>query len=212
MTGIYGEYLSCDEIYNELIKDKIFFDQVDKTSEHGVQRGGVTFSGGEPLLQFDVLAPLLKKLKKRDIHICVETSLFISEDKLSIALKYVDLFYVDVKILDGDKCQKILGGNLKQYIANLDFLFAAQKSVVLRVPIIGRFTDDSENINLIGNLIKKYKPIKIEIIKEHNLGKNKYQSLGKKALELHSVSDKEMEQIKDEISNMLGIVVEICKI
>ncbi len=210
--GIYGEYLSCDEIYSEIIKDRIFYDQPDESSELGVQRGGVTFSGGEPLLQFDVLGPLLAKLKDENIHICVETCLFVPEDKLSIALKYVDLFYVDVKILNGDKCKNVLGGNLKQYMSNLDFLFAAQKSVVFRIPIIGGFTDFSENVTQIVRLLKKYNPIKVEIIKEHNLGKNKYHSLGKEPLELNKITDEDMKHIKDEILTLSGITVEICKV
>lgn len=210
--GIYGVYLSCDEIYQEIIKDRIFYEQPDESSELGVQRGGITFSGGEPLLQFDVLEPLLQRLKSENIHICVETSLFVSEDKLVTALKYVDLFYVDIKILDESRCKNVLGGNLKQYMSNLDILFSTDRSVVFRAPIIGGFTDDEENLVNLCDLVSKYRPVKFELIKEHNLGKNKYISLGKKPLELNSVSDEEMESIKLALSNALPIPIEICKV
>ena len=210
--GIYGEYLSCDEIYQEIIKDRIFYDQPDESSELGVQRGGITFSGGEPLLQFDVLEPLLQRLKNENIHICVETSLFVPEDKLSTALKYVDLFYVDIKILDESRCKNVLGGNLKQYMSNLDSLFSSVRSVVFRVPIIGGFTDDEENLANLCELVSKYRPVKIELIKEHNLGKNKYISLGKEPLELNSVSNEDMEHIKEKILEITGFAAEICKI
>lgn len=210
--GIYGEYLSCDEIYQEIIKDKIFYEQPDESRELGAKRGGITFSGGEPLLQFDVLEPLLQRLKNENIHICVETSLFVSEGKLSTALKYVNLFYVDIKILDESRCKNVLGGNLKQYMSNLDILFSTDRSVVFRTPIIGGFTDDEENLANLCNLVSKYRPVKIELIKEHNLGKNKYISLGKEPLELNSVSDEEMESIKLALSNAVPIPIEICKV
>lgn len=210
--GIYGEFLSCDEIYNEIIKDRTFYDQSDESDELGLQRGGVTFSGGEPLLQFDVLEPLLARLKDEKIHICVETCLFVPADKLSIALKYVDLFYVDIKILDEDKCKNILGGNLKRYMSNLDFLLSTPQSVVFRVPIIGGYTDDEKNIANIRNIVLKHNPKKIELIKEHNLGKNKYISLGKEPLELNKITDEDMEYIKLQLFDATGLHVEICKV
>lgn len=210
--GIYGKYLSCDEIYSEIIKDRIFYDQPDESSELGVQRGGVTFSGGEPLLQFNVLEPLLQRLKSENIHICVETSLFVAEDKLSIALRYVDLFYVDIKIFDEDKCKNILGGNLKQYVSNLDILVSATQAVVFRAPIIGGYTDDEENLASLCDLVSKYRSVKIELIKEHNLGKNKYISLGKEPLELNKTTDEKMEYIKSKLFDTAGVPIEICKV
>lgn len=210
--GIYGGYLSCDEIYQEIIKDRIFYEQSDESSELGVQHGGVTFSGGEPLLQFDILEPLLQRLKNENIHICVETSLFVPKDKLSIAIKYVDLFYVDIKIFDEDKCKKVLGGNLKQYISNLDILFSVTQSVVFRVPIIGGYTDDEKNIANICDVVLKHTPKKIELIKEHNLGKNKYISLGKESLELNKITDEDMEYIKLQFWDSTGLQVRICKV
>lgn len=210
--GIYGKYMTCDEIYREIIKDRVFYAQSDKSIELGIQRGGVTFSGGEPLLQFDVLEPLLVILKNENIHICVETCLFVPEDKLSIALKYVDLFYVDIKILDEKQCRKILGGNLKQYLSSLNCLFGAEKLVVFRIPIIGAFTDSEGNLEKIIRLIQFYSPQKVEIIKEHNLGNSKYASLNMIPLTLDKVTHEEMDRIKDKILNTTGVDVEICQI
>lgn len=210
--GIYGKYLSCEEIYQEIIKDRIYYDQPDESRELGIQRGGVTFSGGEPLLQFDVLESLLQRLKNEKIHICVETGLFVPEDKLSIALEYVNLFYVDIKILNEGKCKSVLGGNLKQYMSNLDSLFSTARFVVFRVPIIGGYTDDELNIANIRDVVLKHKPKKIELIKEHNLGLNKYISLGKEPLELNKITEEDMEYIKSQMINVTSVPLEICKI
>lgn len=210
--GIYGKYFTCDEIYKELVKDKIFYAQPDYSEELGNQRGGITFSGGEPLLQFDALEPLLRKLKDEDIHICSETCLFVPMDKLSIALKYVDIFYVDIKILDGMRCKEVLGGDIDVYYAKLDRLFDSNKLIVFRIPIIGGYTNDDENICKICNLLMRHRPKKVELIKGHNLGDSKYISLDKEPIKLDNIADEEMENIKRIISDKTGISIEICKV
>ena len=75
-------------------------------------------------------------------------------------------------------------------MSNLDILFSASRPLVFRAPIIGGFTDDEENLARLCDLVSKYRPVKIELIKEHNLGKNKYISLGKEPLELNGVQMK----------------------
>lgn len=208
--GVYGKYYSCEKLFGEIIKDSIFFGQTDLDNELGRTCGGVTFSGGEPLLQFDALEPLLINLKGENIHICTETCLFASEGKLEIALKYTDLFYVDIKILDEKKCYTILGGNIKQYYSNLEKLFQERKTVVFRVPVIGGYTDENKNIMEIIKLLKKFRPVRIELIKEHNLGRSKYISLNRKPLDLNKTTNEDMEKIKKMISCETGIHVEIC--
>lgn len=212
-SGVYGEYLTCEDIYNEIVKDKFFYDQNDETTELGIQRGGITFSGGEPLLQIDVMEPLLMKLKSKNIHVCIETCLFVPEVKLSVALKYVDLFYVDIKIL-GEKrmCAEILGGDLEQYHSNIKSLFNADKMVVFRIPIIDGLTDDDRNIERIIKFLQIYRPKKVELIKEHNLGKRKYISLGMCPPNLSGVTDEKMDQIKSIIISGTGLPTDICKI
>lgn len=210
--GIYGKYLSCEEIYDNIIRDRIFYNQVDESRELGIQRGGITFSGGEPLLQFDVLESLLKKLENSDIHICVETCLFVPRDKVIIALKYVNIFYVDIKILNFNHCKEILGGNIDIYYSNLDRIFREKKTIVFRIPVIGGFTDYDDNINKILQLLKIYRPSKIELIKEHNLGNSKYFSLNKNPLMLNKVTDNEIENIKKTIFDATGLFIEICKV
>ena len=91
-------------------------------------------------------------------------------------------------------------------------LFAAGKPVVFRVPVIGGYTDSAENCEAVIDLIKRYSPLKVELIKEHNLGQSKYISLGKTPLDLHSVTDAFMEEYKDEIVKSTGVLTEVCKI
>lgn len=222
VKGTYGRYMSCSEIYSEVIKDKVFYgikDKIGEKSDYSISLsselehlpGGVTFSGGEALLQIEELEPLLSKLKNDSIHIAVETSLFVPQKKLKVALKYIDLFYVDIKLLDEKECGKVLDGNLELYLRNVDLLFKANVPIIIRIPVIYGYTDKIYNRILVIEFLKHYRPLKVELIKEHNLGASKYASLSLQIPDYRGVSDQLMEKFKKEIE-CLGIVTEICKI
>ncbi len=210
--GKYGRYLSCEELFDEVMKDEIFYRQQGQGTGLEVLPGGVTFSGGEPLLQADRLEPVWRELKEKDVHLCAETCLFLPVDMLALALRYIDLFYVDIKILDAERCKNVIHGDLKQYLTNIDILFGGNKQTVFRIPVIGAYTDDEKNCGRIIDLLKKYKPLKVELMKEHNLGQSKYLSLGKEPLELHTVTDAFMERYKRDIEETTGIPTEICRV
>ena len=227
--GTYGKWYSPDELYSEVIKDKAFYGSCNANSATYLDSlpGGVTFSGGECMLQMKELDPMLQRLNDEQIHTIVETSLFCSSVQLSIALKHIDLFYVDIKVLNDDLCSSSLGGRIELYKNNLVTLLNSGKPVVFRLPVIGGYTDSEENrkavVELIESKAKSYSNLlKIEILKEHNLGTNKYQSLidgGNEIMlpEYNGVSDELMGQYKIEIEEGLRIIgssipVEICKI
>ena len=227
IEGTYGRYYTPDELVHECLKDKAFYEgknndpelwSISSASDIEKLPGGVTFSGGEALLQADALVPVCQALHEQAIHIAVETCLFIPSANLNLALEMVDFFYVDVKILSPDRCKAVEHGNLDMYLSNLDCLLAwtdavgNHKPVVIRIPVIGSYTDDPTNRKLVHDLLNKYRDsiLKIELIKEHNLGESKYKSIGMR-LDYHGVEDSLMEQYKNELSE-LGILTEICKI
>ena len=210
--GIYGRFVTCEELYGEVMKDALFYRQQGQGTGLDALPGGVTWSGGEALLQADKLEPLFQKLRAAGIHQCVETCLFVPPDKLAIAMEYLDLFYVDIKIMDKERCQNILHGDLELYLTNIKTLFAAQKPVVFRAPVIGGYTDGEENIEAVIDLIRQYRPLKVELIKEHNLGQSKYISLGKTPPELHTVTDEDMENYREKILDSTDIPTEVCKV
>lgn len=195
----YGYEIDEDSLYNEIIKDKNFY-------ENG---GGVTFSGGEPLLQINKLESLLSKLRKDNINICVETSLFVPKKYLDIAKKYVDLFYVDVKFLTNELYSNILGGNLDVYLENIKILFKKvnHNNIIFRMPVTKEYTLEKNNIDNLIEFLKCYKPKKMEIFKVHKLGAKKYLTLNKKMEEFKNISDNEMKGLLLTIQK-LGIQVE----
>lgn len=216
--GIYGQYWTCEEIYNYVLKDRLFYAssnrehyRISSYEELNDLPGGVTFSGGEPLLQTLQLQPLFQQLKQEKIHMSVETCLFVPQDKLELAIKYIDLFYVDIKILDQVKCAEVLHGNLKLYMNNLDTLFNSGCPVIFRIPVIGNHTDDMSNQMQVLSILEKYKPLKVELIKGHNLGNLKYKTLGRKVPKYTSVDDATMTNYLKQIESC-GLSAEICKI
>lgn len=225
IEGIYGKYMTADELLMEVLKDKVFYGGKIEQSNWGITNseqiemlpGGVTFSGGECLLQINQLKPVLRKLNEQHIHTAVETCLFIPTTNLMIALNYIDFFYVDMKIIDDTLCREVEFGDLSLYLSNLDLLLNWEGKgnivpVIIRIPVIGTYTDQLQNRKAVKNLIAQYKNkiLKIELIKEHNLGEQKYRSLGIDRKYM-GVTDEFMEIYKKELSDM-DIPVEICKI
>lgn len=226
--GIYGKWYSCDELYSELMKDKAFYNSwisdSDEPSSLDALPGGVTFSGGECMLQMRELEPLLQRLDAENIHTAVETSLFCSSEQLTIAAAYIDLFYVDIKLIDDERCRRVLGGRIATYRGNLEMLLDSGKPIILRVPVIGGYTDDAESrrdtIKIIKECTKTYGYVKkVEVLKEHNLGLNKYHSLldGGNPIgipEYKGVSDELLDHYKNEIEKGIygSVPVEICKL
>lgn len=221
IEGTYGRYYSPDELIKECLKDRGYYE--GKLSDPSLWKirsakdieklpGGVTFSGGEALLQMERLVLVVEELHRNDVNIAVETALFVNPQMIELAIQHIDFFYVDMKILDKNRCKEVEKGDLGLYISNLDMVLNSNSPVVIRVPVIGGYTDNLENRKAVKELIGKYKDsiLKVELIKEHNLGASKYKSLGME-LSYKGVEEELMERYKAELDE-LGIAVEICKI
>jgi pyruvate formate lyase activating enzyme len=200
--GVFGKDMDLKELYNEIIKDKEYYK---------LNSGGVTFSGGEPLLQIKALEPLLKKLKAEKINMCIETALQVPEELVKIAIKYIDEFIVDIKILDSKKCKDILNGNIEFYMNNLKILSEKSKISIFRIPLNNEYTLKEENITKILDLLKMYPEPKVEIFKVHNLAESKYESIGKEMTKFTDVEDKTVETLYNRIKKV-NSKVEIIKI
>jgi pyruvate formate lyase activating enzyme len=218
--GVYGKWYEPDNLVKECLKDKSFYYgklprtqwNINNASLLDSLPGGITLSGGEALLQMKQLVPVCEKLHASNIHIAVETCLFVPLPNITLALSNIDLFFVDVKILDSEDCSASEQGNLDLYLKNFDVIMQSNKPVIIRVPVIGQYTDGEENRQEVKKLLGKYRNriLKIELIKEHNLGETKYKSLGMQVT-YHGVSNELLETYRNELLD-LEIPVEICKI
>lgn len=222
VESLWGEWYSQEELYKVLIKDKAYYvgelkkDKYSITNHEMISKlpGGITFSGGEALLQISAYKDLLIRLASEGIHRTVETSLFVSKEHVKKAIECFDLFYVDAKMLIREECKRIIGGDLDLYLSNFALLQNTGKPIILRIPVIGGYTDKERNIGNILDWLLKIKTdniIKIELLNGHHLGNQKYLDLGKSVPLIEELSDEKLDNYKNRISQT-GIMTEIKKI
>lgn len=185
--GIFGKEYTTDQLYNILIKDKKYWKN----------NGGITFSGGEALMHMEKLEPLMQMLKEDNVHLAVETSLFIDEKLLKIAMKCIDFFYVDVKVLGQSECKNILGGDINQYKKNVGILCNSNKEIIFRIPCSEEYTLTKGNIELLKEFLQKYNDVPVEIFQLHKLAQSKYDSLGKDMWKSNRSSEEKMATLME---------------
>jgi len=185
--GVYGFDLSVDDFISIAKKDFDYF-----TSS----RGGVTFSGGEPLIQD--ISPFILAVKEYGIHVALESSMFVPINNLSRVIDLIDLFIIDVKILSHSKCKVLLHGDLDMFLRNVNLLSQTRRDdVLLRFPVVKGYTYTTENLQLLIDFIKKFGFSRLEIFGVHNLGKMKYKSLGKEYQDFNIINKVDLENICD---------------
>jgi pyruvate formate lyase activating enzyme len=201
--GIYGQEISLDDLIAILNKDGHYF---KKTG------GGVTFSGGEPLL--NDLSQWLEKLKKvTNYHICIESSLYNPFENLIKSIDFIDLFIIDIKILSREKAKQILKGDLDVFYKNIELLInRRKKDILFRFPVVDGYTNAEENVLLLICFIKKFDVRYLEIFSVHNLAKEKYLSLGREYKDFGMVKKEKLEKLKVEIEEKTVCKVNILEI
>lgn len=175
---------------NEVMKDRVFWGD----------RGGVTFSGGEPLLQARQLEPLLERMHELGIDICFETALFVAEDAVRTVMRYISRLYIDMKIMDSEDCAHYLGGDIRMYCRNLKLVASSGIPYTIRIPLIRPYTYNEKNLNRIKDILEEFDVADVEIFACHNLGDKKYIMLGKTPMACENVSEEEV----DATAKMLG--------
>lgn len=141
--------------------------------------GGVTVSGGEPLLQPEPLAELLAACKERGIHTAVETAGNIPPDHLAAVLPHVDLFLWDFKALSPDLHRRGTGADNALILANLESLFAHFPGPIwIRIPVIPGFNDSEDELRNIARRLSGHRIERIELLPYHDIALSKYHALG----------------------------------
>ena len=164
--GIYGEDVTVEEILPVLLADKDYYTP-----------GGVTISGGEPLMQATFCANLLKALKKENIHTAVDTCLYAEQDELEKLLPYTDIFLVDVKAIDEEIHKRLTGKGNSLILENLKYLESLNVPVEIRIPYIPKL--NVSEIPKIAQFLRPFKNITgVKLLPYHDFYKNKSLSLG----------------------------------
>ena len=167
-----GYFSSVESLMNIFRKDSLYFEE---------SGGGVTFSGGEPMMQIDFLLAVLKKCKEADIHTAVDTSGFASWDNFQKIMPYTDLFLFDIKHIDSEKHRLLTGVDNSVILDNLSKITNLGKKVWIRIPAIPTCNNDDNSISNIIHFIAQLKSdaiSQINILPFHKLANHKYSNLG----------------------------------
>ena len=188
-----GKEMTVAEVMAAVEKDVIFYDD---------SGGGVTFSGGEPLMQPDFLFELLDTCRQRDIHTVLDTSGFAPADIFRIALEKVDAVFFDLKFMDAGDHKKFTGVSNERILANFQTAARSGKARV-RFPVIPGITDHRENIGRLAKMAASSGKIKrFDLLPYHRTAAAKYRRLGLKNRMNDSAppTSEQMEMVKEQIT------------
>ena len=164
-----GMPMTVAELMTEIEKDILFYDE---------SNGGVTFSGGEPLMQPDFLAALLTRCRRQGIHTALDTTGYALPEIMARISPLVDLFLYDLKFMDDLRHQKYTGVPNGRILANLRYLVKTGRSVRVRFPMIPRINDTADNLDAMSIFLREMGLKQIDLLPYHRIHRQKYHRLG----------------------------------
>ncbi len=179
----------------KLLADEIFYDQ---------SGGGVTFSGGEPLLQADFLEEILQECKRQGIHTALDTSCYADPDVLMSVSRYVDLFLCDVKHIHSEISREFTGVDNTLILENIKRLADNDCKIIIRFPVIAGFNDDAENIRQTAEFMKTLRTVRqIDLLPYHPWGSGKASRLasGTKIQTFNEPTEEDMQSLATYFEN-----------
>jgi pyruvate formate lyase activating enzyme len=191
---IIGREITVNEVLDEVEKDIIFYDQ---------SGGGVTFSGGEPLMQPEFLLILLNKCQKQGIHTAVDTSCYADSRIIETVGEKADMFLCDIKHMDSEIHKRFTGVGNNLLLENIRLLSNTGKDIIIRIPIIPGFNDDKENIEATGKFTESLSGvIRVDILPFNRGGVEKSARLANqnKYLQVNAPSEGQMNSIAKDLS------------
>jgi pyruvate formate lyase activating enzyme len=197
-----GRVVSVSELLAEIERDVIFHDQ---------SGGGVSFSGGEPLMQPEFLREMLAACREREIHTAVDTSGYAEPEVFESVLDLVDLFLFDLKVMDEALHLEYTGVSNRCILENLRRLDEIGKNVILRFPVIPRLTLTSKNIAEMENFLKASRSLRrLSLLPYHGTAEGKYRRWGltNPMAGVKSPSTEEMMELRARFEQ-LGLEVSI---
>jgi len=186
-----GKNMTVQELMKEIIKDEVFYEE---------SNGGVTFSGGEPLIQGEFLYEVLKSCKERGIHTAVDTCGCAAWEKLEKISEKVDLFLYDLKLMNNERHKKYTGTENVIILENLKRLSAKGANIFVRMPIISGINADDEHIDEAVKFLSNINVIQVNLLPYHKMGMDKYRRLkmGYKLSGMEKPSEERMSKIVEE--------------
>lgn len=187
-----GKEMTADELMHEILSDRIFMEE---------SGGGVTFSGGEPFLQYGFLLEMVNRCRSEGVHTVVDTSAFTETENLMKIAVLTDLLLVDLKVMDDVLHKKYTGVSNERILYNIQVISENKIPFRIRIPVIPgvSFTDSNimAAIDFLATLPEK--PVGIDLLPFHNTGNHKYERFGLKNVfrDVPSLQSTDLEELKN---------------
>jgi len=179
-------FLTPKELLKEVVRYKKYFEK----------RGGVTFSGGEPLMQAEFVKEFFKLCKKENIHTALDTSGIYLNDTVKELLQFTDLALLDIKTINKDLHPSLTGIKLDNTLKFLDYLQEISKPTWIRHVIVPTITDNEQDLKALAAYIKNFSVIeKVELLPYHSIGTFKYKEMNLK-YDLEHIPDMTREELQ----------------
>lgn len=167
---LVGRLLTVGEVMREVLRDRVFYE---------TSGGGMTLSGGEPLLQYRFIRALLRAAKAEGVHTALDTSGFACWEQLEELLPSLDLILYDLKHMNRERHITLTGVPNEQILDNLHRLDDVGQPIWIRIPLIPDQNDEESNYHALGQFLSRLKHIeRIEILRYHRLAESKYERIG----------------------------------
>lgn len=188
---IIGARWTVPDLIREVLKDELFYDE---------SGGGVTFSGGEPLMQAEFMNAVLAECRRYDIHTAMDTSCHVSWDVLKETLEMVDLYLVDLKHMAPEKSRQFTGQDNTLIIDNIRKLANNHCQIIIRLPLIPGFNDDEGNLRATAEFMASVKGLeRIDLLPYHAFGAGKVDRLASDTaiIRFRSPAKEDLERASD---------------
>jgi pyruvate formate lyase activating enzyme len=199
-----GKLYDSGDILTILEKERTFINQ---------SKGGVTFSGGEPMMQFDFLLEVLRVCRENSFHTAVDTSGLSTPDRFRKIIPFTDLFLFDIKHLDSQKHKEYTGAPNEEILSNYRIIAESSVDYMVRIPVVPGFNDDNDHLTKLKQYItdlRKDNLKMISLLPYHKIGSSKYKkfSIPYRMENVEQPSARRMKEVKEFFSDT-GVRVKI---
>jgi len=195
-----GRKMSVEQVVKEIIKDTLFYEE---------SGGGVTFSGGEPLMQTEFVRDIAARCHELDIHTALDTSGYTSESKLMKVADVIDLFLYDIKVVDDAVHLAHAGVSNRSILHNLCVLNEMRKRIWIRFPLVPGVNDDERSLSDLVDLLAPLHAVEaIQVLPYHRAGAEKYSHLGREYT-LAETKEPSGENVATYLAKKTGLAVQI---
>lgn len=191
-----GTKITADELFDQIKQYKSF-----------IKNGGVTFSGGEPLMQPDFLVDVINQCKQEGIHTAIDTSGGVPLAKAKKAIEAADMLLLDIKDIDKDGCKALTGQSNSNAMDILNYCDYLEKDVWIRHVVVPSYTLDKTKLDRLGRVLSWYSCIKkVELMPFHKMGEYKWEYIDTpyQLTNIESPTNEDMKMAK-EIMQYYGL-------